>query len=71
MRRLLAVLVCVQLVAGGETPFFDLTRYSDFPEIEAYVREVARRNPEFVQLRHIGNSREGRPLLGLKVIRRP
>ncbi|WKX88751.1 hypothetical protein Q1695_008404 [Nippostrongylus brasiliensis] len=67
MRRLLAVLVLVpSLVAGGRTPPFDLTRYSDFPEFAEYVREVARLNPSFVVLRHIGYSREHRPLLGVK-----
>ncbi|KAK6010679.1 hypothetical protein OSTOST_24267 [Ostertagia ostertagi] len=58
------------IAAGGDTPFFDLTRYNDFPdfpEFEDYVRGVAKMNPEFVSLRLIGQSREGRPLLGLKV----
>ncbi|EYB95984.1 hypothetical protein Y032_0154g2972 [Ancylostoma ceylanicum] len=71
MRRLLAVLVVVfpPLVAAGETPFFDLTRYNDFPEFESYIRGVARMNPDIVHMRLIGFSREHRPLLGLKVIR--
>ncbi|XGW23738.1 hypothetical protein V3C99_005728, partial [Haemonchus contortus] len=67
MRRLLAVLVFVRIAVGGETPFFDLTRYNDFPEIEEYVRGVAKMNPEFVSLRLIGHSREDRPLLGVKI----
>ncbi|KIH43788.1 hypothetical protein ANCDUO_26200 [Ancylostoma duodenale] len=71
MRRLLAVLVVVfpPLVSAGETPFFDLTRYNDFPEFESYIRGVARMNPDIVHMRLIGFSREHRPLLGLKVIR--
>ncbi|EYB95982.1 hypothetical protein Y032_0154g2972 [Ancylostoma ceylanicum] len=69
MRRLLAVLVVVfpPLVAAGETPFFDLTRYNDFPEFESYIRGVARMNPDIVHMRLIGFSREHRPLLGLKI----
>ncbi|KAK6053528.1 hypothetical protein COOONC_08967 [Cooperia oncophora] len=57
----------VRISIGGETPFFDLTRYNDFPQFEEYVRGVAEMNPDFVSLRLIGHSREGRPLLGLKV----
>lgn len=56
-------------MSAGETPFFDLTRYNDFPEFESYIRGVARMNPDIVQMRLIGFSREHRPLLGLKVVR--
>ncbi|KAJ1358611.1 hypothetical protein KIN20_017083 [Parelaphostrongylus tenuis] len=58
--------VRLAIVAGGETPFFDLTRYHDFSEFEDYIRSVARTNPNIVQLRLIGYSHERRPLLGLK-----
>ncbi|KAE9418633.1 hypothetical protein Angca_008831, partial [Angiostrongylus cantonensis] len=52
---------------GGQTPFFDLTRYHDFPEFENYIRNVAQANPNIVKLRQIGYSHERRPLLGLKI----
>ncbi|CAI4230024.1 unnamed protein product [Auanema sp. JU1783] len=57
----------IYLVDAGSTPYFDLTRYNDFVEFEDYIREVARLNPDFVQLRKIGRSHEGRPLLGIKI----
>ncbi|ETN75335.1 zinc carboxypeptidase [Necator americanus] len=55
------------LTSAGKTPFFDLTRYNDFPEFENYIRGVARMNPDLTSLRLIGFSREHRPLLGLKI----
>ncbi|KJH43743.1 hypothetical protein DICVIV_10231 [Dictyocaulus viviparus] len=68
MRRLLAVLFIIKLAAtDSRTPFFDLTRYHDFPEFEDYLRKVAVMNPDIVKLRVIGESRERRPLLGLKI----
>ncbi|KHJ88826.1 hypothetical protein OESDEN_11372 [Oesophagostomum dentatum] len=68
MRRLLAVLVVVFPLAAfaGETPFFDLKRYNDFPDFERYIRGVARMNPHIAQLRLLGFTHEHRPLLGLK-----
>ncbi|CAD6184499.1 unnamed protein product [Caenorhabditis auriculariae] len=61
------LVVLVITTSSGRTPFFDLTVYNDWPQFEDYVRNVAVDNPAFVQLRQIGKSREGRPLLGLKI----
>ncbi|EGT43988.1 hypothetical protein CAEBREN_32183 [Caenorhabditis brenneri] len=51
----------------ARTPFFDLTVYNDWPQFEDYVKGVAHDNPSFVQLKTIGRSREGRPLLGVRI----
>lgn len=47
--------------------YFDFTNYHDYVEIEDYIREVARMNPEIASLRTIGVSNEGRKLIGLKI----
>ena len=54
-------------IRGGTAPSFELERYHDFNEIEEYVKKVARLNPDFVRLREIGQTFEGRRMLGLKV----
>uniref|UniRef100_A0A915B421 Peptidase M14 carboxypeptidase A domain-containing protein n=2 Tax=Parascaris univalens TaxID=6257 RepID=A0A915B421_PARUN len=51
----------------GRTPQFDFDRYHDYYEMKRYMLSVAAMNPEFVQLRDIGTTHEGRRLLGLKI----
>lgn len=50
----------------GRTPQFDFDRYHDYYEMKRYMLSVAAMNPEFVRLRDIGTTHEGRRLLGLK-----
>ncbi|CAI5438406.1 unnamed protein product [Caenorhabditis angaria] len=64
---LILVILPNEICGGARTPFFDLTAYSDWPQFEDYIKGVAHDNPSFVQLKQIGKSREGRPLLGLKI----
>lgn len=51
----------------GSAPQFDFSRYHDFGETEDYLRRVAALNPEFVRLRTIGFTYEGRNIIGLKI----
>lgn len=45
-----------------------ICRYHDYPEFEAFIIEAQREYPSIAQVRDIGRSREGRRLLGLKVM---
>ncbi|KAF8367141.1 hypothetical protein PRIPAC_84970 [Pristionchus pacificus] len=63
--QLLAVLISTAL--GYRTAHFDLQRYNDFPDFQTYLVRTSRDNPGIVRLLHIGNSHEGRPLLGVMI----
>uniref|UniRef100_A0A7E4V1C3 Peptidase_M14 domain-containing protein n=1 Tax=Panagrellus redivivus TaxID=6233 RepID=A0A7E4V1C3_PANRE len=60
------VLCCQVALSTGQSSF-DINRYHDYHEIDAYIREVARLYPRITRLLVIGRSNEGRELLGLKI----
>ncbi|GMR50921.1 hypothetical protein PMAYCL1PPCAC_21116, partial [Pristionchus mayeri] len=66
-RSLLQFLALLSSAAAYRTAPFDLHRYNDFPDFQAYLVRTARENPGLVRLLHIGNSHEGRPLLGVLI----
>ncbi|KAI6208355.1 Peptidase-M14 domain-containing protein [Aphelenchoides besseyi] len=46
---------------------FNFERYQDWNEYESYLRSAAKQFPKIAKLKTIGKSREGRPLIGLKI----